>query len=174
MLIMIIDHDEYQSFTRTLTCSALRYIAMSPKRSKWRRRSRKLSQSLGGWITQRTLKTSEPWLAADMFVRNFAGITGGAVTVEDMDVNHFEKIMSVNSTGLMLCCKHEIRQMAKQEPLTSYVMSDVEIAVSLTVLQYWSSAAKRCDRELRFYQCHDDHVWYSCLHCVKTRSPRNY
>lgn len=59
---------------------------------------------------------------ANVCASNFAGISGGAVMTLDANGPDFEKVMAVNATGVMLCTKHQMRQMIKQEPLSSYVL----------------------------------------------------
>ncbi|OCK73173.1 NAD(P)-binding protein [Lepidopterella palustris CBS 459.81] len=49
------------------------------------------------------------------YAANFAGIGGPGLNITDLDVNGFLKTMTVNSTGVFLCIKHELRQMIKQD-----------------------------------------------------------
>ncbi|KAF2494615.1 NAD(P)-binding protein [Lophium mytilinum] len=51
------------------------------------------------------------------YAANFAGITGGAASVIDGSIEHFQKVQDVNSTGVFLCTKHELRQMIKQSSI---------------------------------------------------------
>jgi NAD(P)-dependent dehydrogenase (short-subunit alcohol dehydrogenase family) len=53
--------------------------------------------------------------------RNFAGVIGPAERITDIDVKDWEKVMAVNTTGVFLCNKYEMKQMAKQESIEVYV-----------------------------------------------------
>jgi len=48
------------------------------------------------------------------YAANFAGITGQAGIISELDVDQWQQIMAVNSTGVVLSTKYELRQMKKQ------------------------------------------------------------
>lgn len=50
------------------------------------------------------------------YAANFAGIVGPPDTIVNLDVENW-KTLDVNATGVMLCTKHEILQMMKQDSL---------------------------------------------------------
>jgi len=51
------------------------------------------------------------------YAANFAGITGSALSISDLSLDAWEKVMGVNSTGVVLSTKHELRQMKKQSSI---------------------------------------------------------
>jgi len=51
------------------------------------------------------------------YAANFAGITGRAELVSDMSLEGFQNTMAVNSTGVLLSTKHELKQMMKQDSI---------------------------------------------------------
>jgi len=48
---------------------------------------------------------------------NFAGIGGTSSSIVDMDFEKWKKTFDVNTHGVMLCTKHELRQMMKQDSI---------------------------------------------------------
>lgn len=57
------------------------------------------------------------------FARNFAGITGpGRQLVSETTLDQFQKVMAVNSSGMLLSTKFELRQMMKQSSVEVYVV----------------------------------------------------
>jgi NAD(P)-dependent dehydrogenase (short-subunit alcohol dehydrogenase family) len=56
------------------------------------------------------------------FRRNFAGITGGRQSVSEITLDQFQKVMAVNSSGVLLSTKFELRQMMKQSSVEVYVL----------------------------------------------------
>lgn len=54
------------------------------------------------------------------YAANFAGIVGPPDTIINLDVEKWRKTLEVNSTGVMLCTKHELIQMMKQDSLEVY------------------------------------------------------
>jgi len=55
--------------------------------------------------------------------RNFAGVVGSSSFMTDTTAEDFLKCMAVNTLGVFLCTKHQIKQMMKQDPIQVYVMS---------------------------------------------------
>ncbi|KAM0360243.1 hypothetical protein ACHAPK_011843, partial [Fusarium culmorum] len=53
------------------------------------------------------------------YAANFAGIPGPTSIIETTAADAFEKCLKVNTVGVWLCMKHQIIQMAKQEPLVA-------------------------------------------------------
>ncbi|KAH7409508.1 hypothetical protein BKA64DRAFT_399128 [Cadophora sp. MPI-SDFR-AT-0126] len=51
------------------------------------------------------------------YAANFAGILGPMDQTSDLPLEGFQKVMSVNCTGVYLSTKHELRQMMKQDSL---------------------------------------------------------
>ena len=51
------------------------------------------------------------------YCANFAGVVGRCEKVVDQNVEDFMKCQAVNSTGVFLCTKHEMRQMMKQSSI---------------------------------------------------------
>jgi len=49
--------------------------------------------------------------------RNFAGVIGPSDHVTETDVKTFERCMAVNTTGVFLSTKHELRQMMTQSSI---------------------------------------------------------
>ena len=49
------------------------------------------------------------------YALNNAGIGGAAKTTDEVEKDDFERVMSVNTTGVWLCQRAQIRQMLKQE-----------------------------------------------------------
>lgn len=41
----------------------------------------------------------------------------------DLDVEKFRKTLDINTTGVMLCTKHQMRQMMKQDSIEVYSLS---------------------------------------------------
>jgi hypothetical protein len=83
----------------------------------------KQSRSLKESITQRQ-PSSLPTLPVLPFVRatsylrpsrNFAGIFGTLTPTWETDADAFRKVIEVNTTGVWLCNKHELKQMMKQD-----------------------------------------------------------
>jgi NAD(P)-dependent dehydrogenase (short-subunit alcohol dehydrogenase family) len=56
------------------------------------------------------------------FRRNFAGITGDRQSVSEITLDQFQKVMAVNSSGVLLSTKFELRQMMKQSSVEVYVL----------------------------------------------------
>lgn len=48
---------------------------------------------------------------------NFAGIVGPLDMTWDMDIAQWRKVIEVNTIGLYICNKHELKQMLKQESI---------------------------------------------------------
>ncbi|KAF1816879.1 NAD(P)-binding protein [Eremomyces bilateralis CBS 781.70] len=48
------------------------------------------------------------------YAANFAAIMGPVDGIGGLKLEHWERVMRVNSTGLMLCVKHELAQLMKQ------------------------------------------------------------
>lgn len=57
------------------------------------------------------------------YAANFAGIVGPPDTIINLDVEKWKKTLDVNATGVMLCTKHEMIQMIKQDSLEVCVPS---------------------------------------------------
>lgn len=38
----------------------------------------------------------------------------------DSDLTHWRKVIEINTIGLFTCCKHELKQMLKQESIEVY------------------------------------------------------
>ncbi|KAJ9612904.1 hypothetical protein H2200_002845 [Cladophialophora chaetospira] len=51
------------------------------------------------------------------YAANFAGIIGPLGATHETDVDKFRQVLEVNTTGVWLCNKHELRVMMKQESL---------------------------------------------------------
>ena len=51
------------------------------------------------------------------YCANFAGVVGPSAQIVDQNVEDFMKCQAVNSTGVFLCTKHEMRQMMKQSSI---------------------------------------------------------
>ena len=51
-------------------------------------------------------------------ISNAAGVTGQVATIAETDAAQFERLIQVNLLGVVLCTKHQIRQMTTQEPMT--------------------------------------------------------
>ncbi|EXJ55089.1 hypothetical protein A1O7_08014 [Cladophialophora yegresii CBS 114405] len=49
------------------------------------------------------------------YAANFAGIFGSTLPTWDMDAAAFRQVMEVNTTGVWLCNKHQLRQMRQQD-----------------------------------------------------------
>ncbi|OCK73031.1 NAD(P)-binding protein [Lepidopterella palustris CBS 459.81] len=49
------------------------------------------------------------------YAANFAGVPGPGIKITDLELNDYLKTMTVNSTGVFLCTKHQLKQMIKQE-----------------------------------------------------------
>ncbi|KIW63538.1 hypothetical protein PV04_08531 [Phialophora macrospora] len=49
------------------------------------------------------------------YAANFAGIFGTLTPTWETDADAFRKVMEVNTTGVWLCTKHELKQMMKQD-----------------------------------------------------------
>lgn len=54
-------------------------------------------------------------LTFDLASRNFAGVIGPPERISEIELKDWEKVMAVNTTGVFLCNKYQMRQMAKQE-----------------------------------------------------------
>ncbi len=54
------------------------------------------------------------------YAANFAGIVGPSDSIINLDVEKWRKTLEVNSTGVMLCNKHELIQMMKQDSTEVY------------------------------------------------------
>jgi NAD(P)-dependent dehydrogenase (short-subunit alcohol dehydrogenase family) len=52
------------------------------------------------------------------YALNNAGIGGGLLTTDQIEREDFERVMTVNTTGVWLCQRAQIRQMLKQQPRT--------------------------------------------------------
>ncbi|KAK3056930.1 hypothetical protein LTR09_001968 [Extremus antarcticus] len=48
------------------------------------------------------------------YAANFAGIIGPLQPTWDVDMDQWRKVMEINSVGVMICNKHELKQMIKQ------------------------------------------------------------
>lgn len=64
------------------------------------------------------------------YAANFAGIVGPPDTIIHLDVEKWKKTLEVNATGVMLCTKHEMIQMMKQDSLEVCVPSSQALYVS--------------------------------------------
>jgi len=53
------------------------------------------------------------------YAANFAGITGGGHLVSEITLESFEQVMAVNTSGVLLSTKYELRQMMKQNSTES-------------------------------------------------------
>jgi len=53
------------------------------------------------------------------YALNNAGIGGALKTTDQVEAEDFERVLRVNTTGVWLCQRAQIRQMLKQDPLTS-------------------------------------------------------
>lgn len=51
------------------------------------------------------------------YAANFAGIIGPGDTVSDINVAEWQRTLDVNSTGVLLATKYEMRQMLKQDSI---------------------------------------------------------
>ncbi|KIW33468.1 uncharacterized protein PV07_00318 [Cladophialophora immunda] len=51
------------------------------------------------------------------YAANFAGVIGPGERISEIELKDWEKVMAVNSTGVFLCNKYEMRQMAGQESI---------------------------------------------------------
>lgn len=51
------------------------------------------------------------------YAANFAGVTGRAGLVSDMSLDEYQKTMAVNSSGVIISTKWELRQMMKQSSI---------------------------------------------------------
>ncbi|KAK3721929.1 hypothetical protein LTR37_002745 [Vermiconidia calcicola] len=51
------------------------------------------------------------------YAANFAGIVGPLDMTWDMDIAQWRKVIEVNTIGLYICNKHELKQMLKQESI---------------------------------------------------------
>ena len=49
--------------------------------------------------------------------RNFAGILGSLSPTWETDADAFRKVIDVNTTGVWLCNKYELKQMMKQDSI---------------------------------------------------------
>jgi NAD(P)-dependent dehydrogenase (short-subunit alcohol dehydrogenase family) len=49
--------------------------------------------------------------------RNFAGVIGPSDHVVETDIKAFERCMAVNTTGVFLSTKHELKQMMTQSSI---------------------------------------------------------
>jgi hypothetical protein len=76
----------------------------------------KQSRSLEESITQRQ-PSSLPFTSLSYLrpSRNFAGIFGTLTPTWETDADAFRKVIEVNTTGVWLCNKHELKQMMKQD-----------------------------------------------------------
>lgn len=52
--------------------------------------------------------------------RNFAGIIGPLEMTWDIDLTQWRRVLDINTVGLFICCKHELKQMLKQESIEVY------------------------------------------------------
>lgn len=57
------------------------------------------------------------------YAANFAGIVGPPDTIVNLDVEKWKRCLDVNTTGVMLCTKHQLIQMMKQAPVDLYAAS---------------------------------------------------
>lgn len=55
--------------------------------------------------------------------RNFAGIIGPLAMTWDTDLTQWRKVIEINTIGLFICNKHELKQMLKQESIEVYIYS---------------------------------------------------
>jgi NAD(P)-dependent dehydrogenase (short-subunit alcohol dehydrogenase family) len=51
------------------------------------------------------------------YAANFAGTGGQGGPVTDMKLDSFQSVMNVNTTGMFLCNKYQLRQMIQQSPI---------------------------------------------------------
>ncbi|KIW81722.1 hypothetical protein Z517_04748 [Fonsecaea pedrosoi CBS 271.37] len=51
------------------------------------------------------------------YAANFAGIVGPLAETWDIDTEQWKRVIEVNTVGVFLCNKHELRQMMKQESI---------------------------------------------------------
>lgn len=51
---------------------------------------------------------------------NFAGIVGPLSMTWDTDLALWRRVIEINSIGLWICCKHELKQMLDQESIAVY------------------------------------------------------
>lgn len=51
------------------------------------------------------------------YAANFAGVVGPGESIVDADIDTWQKCQDVNSRGVLLACKYEMRQMLKQESI---------------------------------------------------------
>jgi NADP-dependent 3-hydroxy acid dehydrogenase YdfG len=72
-------------------------------------------------------------LIADDFNRNFAGIVGPLQNVWDTDLDQWRKVIEINEIGLLICNKHELKQMLKQDSIQVYVWSSPTINRSSSI-----------------------------------------
>ena len=63
---------------------------------------------------------------------NFAGIVGPLDMTWDTDTEKFRRVVEVNSIGLWICNKHELKQMIKQSSIEVYVVQASEVNHALT------------------------------------------
>jgi NAD(P)-dependent dehydrogenase (short-subunit alcohol dehydrogenase family) len=51
------------------------------------------------------------------YAANFAGVVGPGDSIVDADIDEWQKCQDVNSRGVLLACKYEMRQMLKQDSI---------------------------------------------------------
>lgn len=58
------------------------------------------------------------------YAANFAGIVGPLEMTWDVNLDDWRKVIEVNSIGLFICNKHELKQMIKQSSINVYVAAN--------------------------------------------------
>lgn len=59
----------------------------------------------------------------------------------DTDVAHWRNVMEINTIGLFICCKHELKQMLKQESIEVYEAFAESLLATLSDLNTAKKAA---------------------------------
>ena len=54
------------------------------------------------------------------YAAHFAGVVGPPDTIVNLDIEKWKRCLDVNATGVMLCTKHVLIQMMKQDPIELY------------------------------------------------------
>jgi NAD(P)-dependent dehydrogenase (short-subunit alcohol dehydrogenase family) len=60
------------------------------------------------------------------YAANFAGVAGFMEPISELKLSHWQKTQDVNSTGVFLATKHEMRQMMKQDSIDGIEQGRVE------------------------------------------------
>ena len=60
---------------------------------------------------------------------NFAGIIGPLAMIADTELDQWRKVLEVNTVGVWICNKYELRQMIKQSSVEVFVPLKATFAV---------------------------------------------